>query len=103
GEKPSDPLVGFLPPDDGSGIGNGFVSYTIMADPSDATGTVITAQATVTFDTQPTLTTSQISNTIDAATNLTSSVAALPAYETTSAFNVSWSGADETGGSAISS
>ncbi len=51
GEIPLDPTIGFLPPDDANGIGEGFVSYTIMANQSDPTGTVINAQATVTFST----------------------------------------------------
>ena len=49
GEIPLDPSVGFLPPDNSNGIGEGFVSYTALANPSDVTGTVINAQATVDF------------------------------------------------------
>ncbi len=103
GAIPLDPSVGFLPPDNANGIGEGFVSYTIMANQSDPTGTLINAQATVTFDTQAPLNTPQIFNTIDAGTSLTSSVAALPAATTSTQFNVSWSGTDAFNGSAISS
>ncbi len=103
GEIPLDPTVGFLPPDNASGAGEGFVSYTVMANQSDPTGTVISAQATVTFDTQPPLNTPQIFNTIDAGTGLSSAVAPLPAYERRTVFNVSWSGTDASDGSAIAS
>ncbi len=92
-----------LPPDNASGVGEGFVSYTVMANQSDPTGTVINAQATVTFDTQPPLNTPQIFNTIDAGTGLSSSVAPLPAYERRTVFDVSWSGTDASDGSAIAS
>jgi hypothetical protein len=100
GQVPLDPTVGLLPPDLANGVGEGFVSYTIVASASAPTSTVIAAQATVTFDTQPPLDTPQIFNTVDAGTNLTSSVAALPAYEPAQ-FNVSWSGSDAANGSAV--
>jgi len=103
GEIPTDPTIGFLPPDNAEGAGEGFVSYTIMANPSDPDGTVINAQATVVFDTQPPLNTPQIFNTIDAGSGLTSTVAALPPDETSPEFNVSWSGTDSASGSAIAS
>ena len=103
GEIPTDPTVGFLPPDNAEGAGEGFVSYTILPKSSDLTGTVINAQATVVFDTQPPLNTPQIFNTIDAGTGLTSSVAALPPEETSPEFNVSWSGTDSASGSGIAS
>jgi hypothetical protein len=101
GQIPLDPSIGFLPPDNADGIGEGFVSYTVMANASAATGTVINAQATVDFYTQPPINTPQIFNTIDAGSGLTSSVAALPVVETLPDFNVSWSGSDNYAGSAI--
>ncbi len=103
GAIPLDPTIGFLPPDTANGVGEGFVSYTIMAGSADPTGTVINAQATVTFDTEPPLDTPLIFNTVDAGTGLTSSVAALPSFERSTSFNVSWSGVDTSLGSAISS
>jgi hypothetical protein len=103
GEIPLDPSVGFLPPDDANGSGEGFVSYTVEANLADTTGTVINAQATVVFDTEPPLNTPKIFNTIDTGTSLTSSVAALPDRETATQFNVFWSGTDAGNGSAISS
>jgi RHS repeat-associated protein len=101
GAIPLDPSIGFLPPDNSFGIGQGFVSYTIMANDGDPSGTIIHAQATVIFLTQPPINTGQIFNTIDAGADLRSSVTALPAYENSSQFNVSWSGTDAAEGSAI--
>ncbi len=103
GQIPLDPTIGFLPPDDATGIGEGFVSYTIMANQTDPTGTVINAQATVVFYSQPPLNTPQIFNTIDSGSGLTSSVTALPALEKSPDFVVSWSGTDSASSSAISS
>ena len=100
---PIDAGIGFLPPDNSSGVGEGFVSYTVQAGPSDPTGTVVNARATVTFDTQPPMDTPQVSNTIDAADGLSSTVAPLPGYGTTPNFLVSWSGSDAQNGSAIGS
>lgn len=101
GEIPLDPTVGFLPPDDSSGSGEGFVSYTVMANQADPTGTVINAQATVTFDTEPPIITPLIFNTIDTGSGLVSAVAPLPGTESTSQFLVSWAGTDSSAGSAI--
>jgi hypothetical protein len=102
GEPPINPTIGLLPPDNSSGVGEGFVTYTIIPDQTKPTGTVISAKATVTFDTQPPLDTAPYFNTIDTGTGLASSVAALPANEPTPSFNVSWAGTDALGGSGIS-
>ncbi len=102
GEIPLDPTVGFLPPDNSAGIGEGFVSYTVMANQAASTGTVIYAQATVDFYSQPSIDTPQIFNTIDTGSDLTSTVAALPAVQNSPTFNVSWAGSDNAAGSAVS-
>jgi hypothetical protein len=102
GEQPLDPTIGFLPPNDASGDGEGFVNYTVFPKESANTGDIVNALATVTFDTQPPLDTNAILNTLDAGADLTSTVAALPAFEPVSSFNVSWSGSDKSNGSAIS-
>jgi hypothetical protein len=102
GEMPLSPTIGLLPPDNATGAREGFVSYTIMANPSDPTGTVLSAQAAVTFDGQPQLSTPVILNTVDAGTGLTSSVAALPAVENSTQFGVSWSGTDANDASGVS-
>src|SRR5581483_819316 len=86
-------LAGFLPPDNSSGAGTGFVSYSVRPRSSVATGTDVQAQATVVFDTNPPLNTVQVKNRIDAGAP-TSSVTALPAASA-SRFTVTWSGRDE--------
>ncbi len=102
GEEPIDPTIGFLEPDNAAGAGEGFVTYTITPDSTATTGDIVNAVATVVFDTQAPLNTPTILNTLDTGTGLTSSVTALPKYETSASFNVSWSGSDSLIGSAIS-
>src|SRR5262249_35829787 len=103
GHEPLDPTIGFLPVDDASGAGEGFVTYTIRAKANASTGTRIDGQATITFDTQPPLATPPIFNTVDAGSGTTSSVDPLPAVFNTSPFTVTWSGTDDAGGSGIGS
>ena len=91
GLPPSDPSVGFLPPDTDGIQGQGAVQFSVMPKSTDTTGTQITNQASVVFDANAPLQTPTWLNTID-ATPPVSSVAALPATETQTTFTVSWSG-----------
>lgn len=100
-DVPSDPLVGFLPPNDAEGDGQAVVDYAISPYPNAPTGTAINAQATVVFDANAPLTTADFLNTIDAVPP-TSSVATLPA-QSSPTFTVSWSGQDDPGGSGVAS
>ncbi|HUY34489.1 MAG TPA: carboxypeptidase regulatory-like domain-containing protein, partial [Pirellulales bacterium] len=100
GQAPSGVFDGFLPPDNASGVGEGFVRYTVQPQSSLTTGATVNAAATVVFDTNAPLATKTITNTIDAGPP-TSSVAALPASETATSFTVSWAGTDDVGGSGI--
>ena len=96
-DVPANPLLGFLPPDNAAGVGEGFVSYTIEPKVSaDTNGTQIHAQATVVFDNNAPLNTANIGNTFE-TTPPTSSVTALPATTTSTSFTVSWSGSDGKG------
>ncbi len=114
---PANPLVGFLPPEDGTGRGDGYVSYSVAQKANLATGTQITSVASVVFDSNNSITTDQVDDedpskgtdpgkralvTIDAGTP-TSSVTALPATSPTTSFFVSWSGTDDASGSGIGS
>jgi RHS repeat-associated protein len=107
-------LVGFLPPEDGTGRGLGHVSYKGLLKAGLPTGTQVRNVATVTFDINPPITTDQVSetdpnqgvdlgkqclNTVDAVAP-TSSVSGLSAYSPSS-FKVSWSGKDDPGGAGI--
>ena len=110
-------LTGFLPPEDGSGNGSGFVSFTVSPKVSLPTGTQITNVADISFDLGKAIATDQVSETdpsqgvnptkqalvtIDSGSP-TSSVAALPARTATLNFTVNWAGQDDAGGSGIAS
>src|ERR1035438_2631268 len=93
GLPPSDPTVGFLPPDTDGIKGQGAVHFTVMPKSTDTTGTQITNQASVVFDVNAPILTPTWLNTID-VTRPTSAVATLPATETAATFPVSWTGSD---------
>ncbi len=99
GQAPDGVFDGFLPPDDSSGIGEGFVQYTVQPKAGLTTGTIINAQAAVVFDINDPLDTPTVVNTIDARPP-TSSVHPLPA-DSPPTFPVTWSGADDPGGSGV--
>jgi RHS repeat-associated protein len=112
---PPDALTGFLPPEDGTGRGLGYVGYTVRAKAGLPTGTEIRNVALITFDGQLAIATDQADPldptkgidtskqarvTLDAGLP-TGTVAALPATTTTTAIPLSWSGADDAGGSGL--
>jgi RHS repeat-associated protein len=111
---PPDALIGFLPPEDGSGRGMGFFTYTVKARSDVASGTVVRNVALITFDRGETIATNQIdphdpSKGTDPAkeafvtfdsTVPSSAVSPLPAATGTEAFPVAWSGSDGTGSGA---
>jgi RHS repeat-associated protein len=107
---------GFLPPEDGTGRGQGHVSYLVRARTNLLTGAEIRNTALIVFDRQNSIATNQRDphnpaagtdplkealNTIDAGSPV-SAVAPLPA-QSGRTFVVQWSGQDDAGGSGISS
>jgi Ca2+-binding RTX toxin-like protein len=105
---PASLLTGFLPPEDGSGRGIGFVSFTVRPLPGLATGTQITNVADISFDTAPFIATDQVSDQdpsqgIDPNKQALVTIDALPPASTVSPlpatsppnFTVSWSGHDD--------
>ena len=56
-------LIGFLPPEDGTGRGMGYITYTVKPKTGLATGTQIRNVADVTFDLGNTIATDQVSET----------------------------------------
>jgi RHS repeat-associated protein len=111
---PPDVLTGFLPPEDGTGRGQGHLSFMIQPRPGLPTGTPIRNVAFIEFDRQLTIATNQRDPldpnkgtdpnlealvTVDADPP-TSRILLLPP-EITSPFDVSWSGEDT--GSGIAS
>ncbi|MBI5758610.1 MAG: hypothetical protein HZA46_08840, partial [Planctomycetales bacterium] len=112
---PPDVLTGFLPPEDGTGRGQGHFSYTIRPKENLTSGTAIRNIAIIQFDGGETIATNQIDPhdpaqgtdptkealvTIDVGVPA-SSVAALPTTASSAAFTVSWSGSDDASGSGI--
>ncbi len=61
---PEDPLTGFLPPEDGTGRGQGHVSFLIRPKVNVALGTRITNTANIVFDTNEPIATNEAWNTI---------------------------------------
>ena len=109
-------LIGFLPPEDGTGRGQGHIGYLVKPKAGLTTGTEIRNVAMISFDNQPEIATDQVDphdpakgndpakeclNTIDAAPP-TSNVSALPSSVPAN-FTVSWAGQDDPGGSGIAS
>jgi RHS repeat-associated protein len=105
---PPDVLTGFLPPEDGTGRGMGFFTYTVQPKAGLATGTEIRNVALVKFDRGTAIATNQVDDhnpakgtdpakealvTIDAGPP-SSSVAPLPAVLNITAIPLSWSGSD---------
>jgi uncharacterized repeat protein (TIGR03803 family) len=100
GELVTGTQEGVLPPNTTNNIGAGHVNFTIKPASGAPTGTVITNQASIVFDTNPPLRTNPTTNTVDALPP-TSSVSALPSVLDTATFPVSWSGTDDKGGSGV--
>ena len=104
---PANVLTGFLPPENGTGRGMGYVSYMIVPNPGLPTGTQIRNVAIIAFDDNPPIATDQVNDndpsqgidptrqdliTIDSGAP--QAPWPLPA-ESVSTFTVSWSGQDD--------
>ncbi len=113
-QLPPDVLTGFLPPEDNTGRGKGYVNYTVRPKANLATGTEIRNIALISFDGQQTVSTDQVDPldptkgidlnkqariTIDAVAP-TGQMSSLPAVSPTT-FNVTWSATDDGGGSGV--
>jgi hypothetical protein len=94
---PSDPTVGFLPPDTDGVKGQGSVLFTVMPKSGLPTDTQITNQAIVVFDANAPINTPTWMNTIHVDPPQ-SHVPALPAQEAQVTFNVTWSSTDKGSG-----
>jgi RHS repeat-associated protein len=113
---PPDALLGILPPEDGSGNGQGYFNYQVLPKAGLATGTEIRNIALITFDANAAIATNQIDpqnpaagfdpakealNTIDADGPSSVVLALVPTVPSPN-FNVSWTG-DDAGGSGVRS
>ena len=101
GEQPNSAALGLLPPNDSTGRGQGYVSYTVQPRADKPTGTVISNKATIIFDTNEPIVTNTVTNTLDADAPV-SAVAALPAASSAT-FPLNWSGSDPANGSGLQS
>jgi len=109
--------IGFLPPEDGTGRGQGHVTYTIHAKAGLPTGTQLVNVALISFDNEPQIATDQlddsnpaagIDTTKEALITLdsvppTSHVLSLPPQSQLLQVPVSWTGQDDSGGSGVGS
>jgi hypothetical protein len=97
---PANPYAGFLPVNDSLGAGEGFVDYLVRAAPTAQTGDLVHARARIVFDNNEAIDTPEIFNTIDAG-RPTSRVRNTQFRQDTTAFEVTWSAQDDTGGSGL--
>ena len=97
-QLPEDPLAGFLPANDETHTGEGFVTFSIQPQADLAQGAAFYNHASIIFDVNEPIVTNIVTQTIDTV-KPTSAVAALPALSTET-FTVSWSGSDP-GGSGV--
>ena len=102
GWLPGDPRIGFLFPEDGTGRGQGSISYIVRPKAGLPTGTRIENWARIYFDYNDPIDTPVVFNTIDAGAP-SSQVDPLPATVDSPDILVSWSGEDDPGGSGIES
>jgi RHS repeat-associated protein len=92
----TDPAAGFLPPNNSSHQGEGYVTFTVMPKSGLTNGTAIYNQAAIVFDANASISTNKVTNTIDSAYP-TSNIDSLPATTTNPKITVSWSGNDSSG------
>ncbi len=75
GDLPADPLAGFLPPEDGSGRGQGYVTFSVKPKADVPMGTTIRNKAAIVFDANAPIETNEVSNLIDEVVDLSLEVA----------------------------
>lgn len=88
-----DARAGFLPPNKNAPEGDGSVLFSIRAKPNQPAGSEIRNKARIIFDVNAPIDTPEYLNTIDNSVP-TSQVEVLPATNTSSEFEVRWSGSD---------
>lgn len=89
GTQPTNPTAGFLPPNDSTGIGEGFVRYVIYPEDSLTSGFTIANRADIQFDQEKVITTNVWVNTFKGE-GLASSMLPRPAVTDSTTFQVGW-------------
>ncbi|CAN5528881.1 hypothetical protein BH11PLA2_BH11PLA2_49400 [soil metagenome] len=93
GLLPNGVFEGLLPPEDGTGRGDGFVSFSGRPRAGLPTNRTIDEQASIIFDTSAAIATNLHTNTVDVDAP-TSSVGTLPSKTSNANIPVTWSGSD---------
>jgi RHS repeat-associated protein len=96
GGLPANPMAGFLPPNNSSNQGTGYVTFNVLPKTGLADGATISNTASIVFDVNAAITTNTVTNTIDTTAPI-STVDPLPATTTSTSIPVSWSGSDPSG------
>ncbi len=100
GAQPTNSLLGFLPVNDVSGRGMGFVNFSIRLRKSLATGVAVTHQASIKFDVNSPLLTNTVSNLVDATPPHSAMMPTVELIDSTRA-RVRWSGTDDPSGTGL--
>ncbi|MBH8571319.1 hypothetical protein KB206_20675 [Microvirga sp. STS02] len=101
GLAPANPLAGFLPANDSTHAGEGFVMYTVKPRANAATGDSIRARASIQFDVNDGITTNLALNIVDAVAPTSRVQPILAAAD--SVHQIRISALDDTGGSGLRS
>jgi hypothetical protein len=101
GQQPVNPYIGFLPVNDPSGAGTGFVLFTIQPYATTPSGTTITEQGSIQFDANAPLLTPTASNRIDNLAPSSAVLTSVAAIDPTHV-RVRWNGADDPSGAGLS-
>jgi uncharacterized repeat protein (TIGR01451 family) len=64
GDLPEDPFAGFLPPEDGTGRGQGYITFSVCTKNDVQPETIIWNEASIVFDTNDPIVTNEVFNTI---------------------------------------
>ena len=99
GNPPTDPTVGFLPPNDSAGVGEGFVEYSVEPFDTVSTGTEIEAQADIVFDQNAAIETPEVFNTVDADTPASNIAEGDASFLESGGVELHWEGNDPMPGS----
>ena len=100
GLPPTNGNLGFLPINDSTSKGEGFVTYNIKPADHTQSGDSVFAIGSIVFDLNPPLETPRIFNTIDAASPV-SQMKPLPLFSGSTQVQLAWSGQDELKGSGV--
>jgi hypothetical protein len=100
GQIPVNPSVGFLQINDSTGVGEGFVKFSVTPHESTVTGDTLAHFADIYFDLNPPITTNTHFNTIDAVAP-TTVVDELPRFSEEGNLQLNLSATDDEGGSGL--